>query len=116
MEDDGEESWREVEVNLNLGRNSVLSIPTLMTYEDLAILQKPPMVNGYTTRWLISVFIPFSKYLADFEKVFSDILFLCKRSTGIFQNLSPKWDLTAKFHALKCAKNPSTARVSALRR
>ena len=44
MEDDGEESWREVEVNLNLGRNSVLSIPTLMTYEDLAILQKPPMV------------------------------------------------------------------------
>jgi len=44
--------------------------------------------NGYTTRWLASVFIAFSKSLADFWKKLSLILFLCRISASFYSFLS----------------------------
>jgi hypothetical protein len=61
------------------------SIIYLLLWYSLGLARS---ANGYTTRWLTSVFIAFSKSLADFWKKLSLILFLCRISASFYTFLS----------------------------
>ena len=61
------------------------SIIYLLLWYSLGLARS---ANGYTTRWLTSVFIAFSKSLADFWKNLSLILFLCTISASFYRFLS----------------------------
>ena len=70
------------------------SIIYLLLWYSLGLARS---ANGYTTRWLTSVFIAFSKSLADFWKKLSLILFLRRISASFYRFLSARFAKIGSF-------------------